>query len=561
MLNKKLLLLIPATLMATLTIADDDARIDEQDDVIVVIGKVPRLINDVVGSTTVISSDIIEKELAHNLNDLVRYQAGISIENSGTRFGSSGFSIRGIGGNRIATEIDGIPVSDQFSIGSYSNSGRNFIDTDLIQQVEILRGPASSIYGSDAIGGVVSFITKRPVDLLSQTDKDIYLGLKTGYYSADNSRLISASTAFANDNSSALFSVSTRKGHEHDNQADNTAGIDTQDNDTKSFLAKYFLTLSENQELIFSYDYFNRQAETDINSFIGQGRFISTSELLGDDESKRENFSINYEFTLENDWLDGGVVRLYQQKSETEQLTDEVRLSRGVNYHYDRDFYYQQDVNGLRLNFYANPSSVNYSHMIGYGFEWSKTTTTELRNSLQTNLDTGTSTNIILSEVFPLRDFPISDVTEMGLYINDEIKITNSKWSVIPAIRFDHYKLTPKPDSIYLEDNLATDVVAISETSITPKIGAVYQLSDDSQFYVQYIRGFRAPPFEDANIGLDIPMFLLRAIPNPELKSETSDGFELGYSFSNDSHRLDITGFYNDYKDFIQTKVNLGSKL
>ncbi|MCP3673893.1 MAG: TonB-dependent receptor plug domain-containing protein, partial [Gammaproteobacteria bacterium] len=332
MLNKKILLIIPTLMIPTVTLAVDDTSLDEQNEVIVVIGKVPRLISDVVGSTTVIGSETIEKELAHNLKDLVRYQAGINIENSGTRFGSSGFSIRGIGGNRITTEIDGIPIPDQFSIGSYSNSGRNFIDTDLIQQVEILRGPASSIYGSDAIGGVVSFITKKPVDLLSQTDNDVYLGLKTGYYSVDNSRLLSASTAFASGDSSALFSASTRNGHEYDNQAAAAAGVDDQDNETKSFLAKYFLSLSENQELIFSYDYFNRQAETDINSFIGLGRFSSTTELLGDDESKRENLSINYEFTLESDWLEGGVVRVYQQKTETEQLTDEVRFSRGVNY-------------------------------------------------------------------------------------------------------------------------------------------------------------------------------------------------------------------------------------
>jgi len=558
MLNKSTFLFVVTISLMTVTSAEDVELPNDQEDVIVVLGKVPRLMTDVVGSTTLISSETIEKELAHNLTDLVRYQAGISIENSGTRFGSSGFSIRGIGGNRITTEIDGIPVADQFSIGSYSNSGRSYIDTDLIQQVEILRGPASSIYGSDAIGGVVSFITKKPVDLLSQTEQDIYLGLKTGYYSVDNSQLFSASTAFTSDNSSALLSVSSRKGHEYDNQAITGAGLDIQDNESQSFLAKYFLTLSDNHELIFSYDYFNRQAQTDVNSFIGQGRFRSTTGLTGDDESKRENISLNYEFVVQNDWLDGGVIRLYQQKTETEQLTDETRFSRGVNYLYDRDFYYQQDINGLRLNFYAHPSTVDYSHTIGYGFEWSKTTTTELREGVQTNLDTGSSTNVILSEQFPLRDFPISDVTEMGIYINDEVKINDTAWSFVPAIRFDHYKLTPKPDTIYLEDNMASDVVSISESSVTPKLGIVYQSSENSQFYAQYIRGFRAPPFEDANIGLDIPMFSLRAIPNPDLKSETSDGFELGYSYSNGDHRFEATGFYNNYKDFIQTKVNLG---
>jgi len=556
--NKNLLIAMIA--FSTLTTMAEDANTQtqsvttEQSEVMVILGKVPRLVADVVGTTTVIGSETIERELVHDIADLVRYQTGISIENSGTRFGYSGFSIRGIGGNRVATEIDGIPVADQFDIGSYSNSGRNFIDTDLLQQVEILRGPASSIYGSDAIGGVVSFITKKPVDLLSQTENDYYLGFKTGYYGVDNSRLLSASTAFGNDTSSALFSASFRKGHELDNQAQSDLALDYQDNNSKSFLGKYYLNISEDQQLIFSYDYFERQSETDINSFIGQGRFRSTTALSGDDESNRQNISLNYEFSNNSEWLAGGVVRLYQQKTETEQLTDEKRFSRGVNYHYDRDFFYKQEIDGLRLNFYADKPN----HTIGYGFELSQTKTTELRKGLQTNLDANTSTTVILTEQFPLRDFPISDVTEIGVYINDEIAIGNSNWSIIPAIRYDRYKLDPKPDAIYLEDNQATTVVGITETSVSPKLGAVYKIDDDSKFFAQFIRGFRAPPFEDANIGLDIPMFNIRAIPNPDLKSETSNGLELGYSYSSLNHQFDISGFYNDYKDFIQTKVNLG---
>ncbi len=566
MFNYRLILLISVSIL-TFTINADDIIHDVNDDeVIVVLGKVPRPLSDVVGSATIISREAIDTQLVHSISDLVRYQSGISIENSGTRFGQSGFSIRGISGNRVITEIDGIPVSDQFDVGSYSNSGRNFVDTDLIQQVEILRGPASSIYGSDAIGGVVSFITKKPVDLLSQTENDIYLGFKTGYYSADNSHLLSATTAFGGESSSALLSASFREGNELENQAEVGSGLDQQDNETQSILAKYHYILSASSELIFSYDYFNRQAKTEIESNFGFGQFSNTTGFRGDDESERENFAINYEFVLENDWLEGGVVRLYQQKTATEQFTDETRLSRGVNYLYDRDFFYKQDVNGLRLNLYATPSSVDFSHTIGYGFELSKTTTTELRNSQQTNLDTGEITSVVLGEQFPLRDFPITDVTEYGIYINDEIRITDSLWSIVPAIRYDSYELTPRLDTVFLESNVLKDIVNSNESSLTPKLGVIYQLSDESQFYAQYIRGFRAPPFADVNVSLalDVPVpfppFILqtRAIPNPDLKSETSDGYELGYTINNNIHQFNIAAYYNDYKDFIQTKKNMG---
>lgn len=532
--------------------------IDEKTEVLVIIGKTPRKIQDVVGAVSVINSETIDKQLVHDIADLVRYQAGINVINSGSRFGDSNIAIRGISGNRIATEIDGVPVAEQFNVGSYSNSGRNMIDPDLIKQVEILRGPASSIYGSDAIGGVISYVTKKPSDLLSQTDKDVYLGLKTGYYSIDDSKAISLNTAFAYGKSSALFSGSLRKGHEFDHNTSTDLAKDIQDNETQSFLAKYYYEISDNQEISFSYDYFSRDSQSDMRAILGLGRFESTHLLLGDDETVRENFLVTYDFVLENDWLEGGYIRLYDQNTETQQLTDESRVSRGKEYLYDRDFFYEQEVQGLRFNFYTNIDTRGTTQHIGYGLELSKSKTKEMRNGVQTNIATGVSTNNILSEVFPVRDFPISEVKELGIYINDEIAIEGTNFTIIPAIRYDRYKLTPKPDVMYLEDNPATEIVYISEDSFSPKLSVVYQINNNSKVYLQYVKGFRAPPFEDANIGLDIPMFKMRAIPNADLKSEKTHGYEIGYSVDIEQHTFNLVGFLNDYKDFIQTKVNLG---
>lgn len=532
--------------------------INEEIEILVVIGKTPRKVQDVVGAVSVISSDVIDQQLVHDIADLLRYEAGISMVNSGSRFGDSSIAIRGISGNRVATEIDGVPVAEQFNVGSYSNSGRNYLDPELIKQVEILRGPASSTYGSDAIGGVVSFVTKKPNDLLSQTENDVYVGLKTGYYSVDNSKLVSLNTAFGNDSSSALVSGSYRKGNELDSNSNSDISHDVQDNETKSLLAKYFYTLSDTQELSFTYDYFKRETQTDIQSILGLGRFRSTTALFGDDETSRENLVINYDFVLDASWLEGGIMRFYDQSTETAQLTDEYRTSRGKNYRYDRDFYYQQDIQGVRLNFYSNASLSSTTHHIGYGLEYSKTETKEMRRGLQTNVDTGDTSHVILTEEFPVRDFPITEVEELGIYFNDEITIDDTNLTIIPAIRYDKYDLSPRLDSIYLEDNSDQVVVAISEDNISPKLGVIYQVNDSAKFYLQYIKGFRAPPFEDANIGLDIPLFKMRAIPNPDLKSETTDGYEIGYNIENENHKLDIVGFYNDYDDFIQTKVNLG---
>ena len=145
MFKKSLLAVVLASVLlpSTYSTADDSVvhqGIDENIETLVVIGKVPRKVQDVVGAVSVINSEAIEQKLVHNVADLLRYEAGISMLNSGSRFGSSSIAIRGISGNRVATEIDGVPVAEQFNVGSYSNSGRNYVDPELINFLCIVSG-------------------------------------------------------------------------------------------------------------------------------------------------------------------------------------------------------------------------------------------------------------------------------------------------------------------------------------------------------------------------------------------------------------------------------------
>ncbi|WP_164173795.1 TonB-dependent receptor plug domain-containing protein, partial [Stenotrophomonas maltophilia] len=77
--------------------------------------------------------------------------------------------------NRVRVEVDGVRVPDypqtNAGAGLYN---RDQIDYDSLKRVEIIRGPASALYGSDAIGGVVTFVTKDPADYLREVGRDWY---------------------------------------------------------------------------------------------------------------------------------------------------------------------------------------------------------------------------------------------------------------------------------------------------------------------------------------------------------------------------------------------------
>lgn len=119
----------------------------------------PRQLSEVAGTVTVIGEERLSRDMVFDAADLMRYEPGVEIDGGGTRFGFNGFRIRGIGGNRTAVVIDNVPVSDQFDIGNFANTGRGMLELGLAQRVEILRGPASTLYGSKALGGVVAVTT------------------------------------------------------------------------------------------------------------------------------------------------------------------------------------------------------------------------------------------------------------------------------------------------------------------------------------------------------------------------------------------------------------------
>ncbi len=90
----------------------------------------------------------------------------------------------------------------------------------MLKRVEVLRGPASALYGSDAIGGVVSYTTWQPRDLLARTRRGWTVGMSTGYRSRDNGISTSVSAAAGTEQLQGLIIASVQSGNEVENTAE-----------------------------------------------------------------------------------------------------------------------------------------------------------------------------------------------------------------------------------------------------------------------------------------------------------------------------------------------------
>lgn len=140
----------------------------ELDTITVIATRTERALSEVAATVSITTAEDMERELTRDIADLVRFEPGVSVGGTGSRFGLGGFTIRGIGGNRVLTLVDGVRVPDEFSFGPFLGSRRDFVDIDSLSRAEIARGPISSLYGSDALGGVVALTTKGPRDYLDE---------------------------------------------------------------------------------------------------------------------------------------------------------------------------------------------------------------------------------------------------------------------------------------------------------------------------------------------------------------------------------------------------------
>ena len=222
----------------------------------------------------------------------------------------------------------------------------------------------------------------------------------------------------------------------------------------------------------------------------------------------------------------------------------------------DRYFSFEQQLSGIELNLQKEFSTENTLHRLAFGAEYRQRETEEFRDGLETGIDDGLQTSVLLGEVFPLRDFPISESTDLGIYLEDTISVGD--WTVIAALRADRFDLDPRVDPMYLDDYPFAEPVSLSESELSPKLGLVYAVSDSVDVFAQYAHGFRAPPYEDANVSLDIPFFNYRAIPNPDLRPESSDGIDIGVRWLGQAGNAYVSAFRTDYEDFIESKVRLG---
>ena len=547
-------------------LAADEAATENDEQIVVTATRIPLQIADAPATVTVIDDEQIADELATDIKDLVRYEPGVSVRRAPARFGAAlgatgrarneDFIIRGIGGNRVLIQVDGIRSPQGFSFGAQDAGRGGYTDVSLVKSVEILRGPASALYGSDGLAGAISFTTSDPVDLVEAGQR--FGGfVRASYSSADEEFTETAALAGIFGDLSAMLSYTRRDFHELEN-AGEVDGLGSgrtlpnpQDGTSDAFLGKLVWDTGAHRVRLTG-EYLETEVATDVLSGQGPaflfGPFPSwiVDDLTALDTTERGRVSLDWTYAGEG-VIDYAHAAAYYQDGQDVQFTDEDRSPVGATPRPDRE----------RLNTFENEvygaSAEARSVFGGDAFRTTLAFGGDISWTRQEGLRDGTEPPF--GEVFPTRAFPATDFMLGGLFLASEFTFFDGALTLFPALRYDFYDLDPTDDPLLPEFAGS----AQSDDRLSPKLGVTVKLADDVLLYGNYAQGFRAPTPYQVNNFFENLAYGYTSLPNPDLGPETSESWEGGIKFSTEAVSLQLAAFTADYDDFISQQVVGGS--
>jgi outer membrane receptor protein involved in Fe transport len=456
---------------------------------------------DVPVRVDVLSREKVESMPALSADDFLRAIPGVSVSRGSSFLGSSTVSLRGMGSEagRTLVMVDGVPVNK--SDGGSVNW--NAINPDDISQIEVVKGPGSSIHGGNAMGGVINLITPTP-------DRRIQGSLSQSFGTFETANT-QATLSGRIDN---LFWGINGRYRLSDGYV--TTPVDEIDEySIASFMDEYqfggrtgyFLT--PNQMIEVAGSYYIGQRGTG-SKYTGYG--FENDDLAAPDGAYNEFTALNGRVIYRGQFNENSTLNmtLYGQRENYQNIRESIRNERITRY----------DVESIRddVGFLSSFStSIGTSHNLTSGID--------IRSGAVDGADIYlTATDRILN---------LGKMNQVGIYLQDEISFGNSPWSMLAGIRYDYASFY---DGAFLIEE-ATNQTSFLQTytgdlddatfnAFSPRLSVQYHSENRFRVYAGYSRGFRAPVLDDmCRTGLISGGMKLA---NPNLKPEYLDNFEVG---------------------------------
>jgi len=515
----------------------------------------------------VASREEIKKLAPQTTADLLANLPGIKVQK--TQFGGGSPVLRGMEANRVLLVVDGVRMNNAiYRAGHLQNSIT--ISPNIIDRVEVIFGPSSVIYGSDALGGVIHYFTKIPK---TSSKKQINTSFYSRFSSVNSEFTNEANVEIRNKKWASYTSISHSKfgdlkmGKVRNHGFDNWGKVVEYSNNTNSYynaipvlnsnkniqkntgykqtdiLQKIAIPFSTKSKLIFNFQY---SESSNINRFdklneYSDGKLNFSEWYYG--PQKRLLISSQLKINPDKKWIQKGTITAaFQNIKESRVQRKFTSLNR---------FYRNEEVDVWSLNgdFFV-PLTKENNRILSYGFEGTHNKVNS--NAYGKTLNVVGNTIIGFSDDFKAQSrYPDggSTYTSFASYVNYRQDI-NKKSTLNTGIRFVNTYLGAK----WIDDTFITLPnfdISLNNSAVTATIGYVYKPTTNWQLNSVIASGFRSPNIDD--IGKIREKFGDVTIPNIYLKPEYIYSFEtsaLKY-FNNKTFQIGLDIYYTLLNNYI----------
>lgn len=538
---QKLCMLASAFSAAILSMGTAQAADVTTEDVKVTAGRVEQELMDVNMSVGVMTEDEIAQSSAKTIADMLDDIPGVEVQNDGSQ-GLKRISIRGMGTFRTVLMIDGQRITEHKSM-----SGTPIlIDPSAVERIEVIKGPASVLYGSDAIGGAINIITKKHAERPLQGEAAV--GLDTSG---------SGKTA-----SGSIYGTASGWTYRLNASVENYGDLETpigkaENTDFSSRSGSLFLAYDVNENIriggtLDTYD-------LDTNSGIQVNRDTYDDFYVKVPEWRRSKGALFYEQKNVSDYLARVRVDVFHQKTHKE-MENRVYLSPMPPMKMHMDNAADNDLKQSGVSIQTDWTLGEHYIIAGYDFSYDDLdATSDYQNLVKTNKMP------FFAGDQSLGHYDASQ-TQHALYVSAESPIGDTV-KVNYGVRYNWvkgdadnltYTYTVANGQTYGGPTTSSSHNSSSDGKAVFNLGTIWYPVDNLALRASWAQGYRFPIMQE--LYIDTAMGGSLTYANPQLKPETSDNFEIGARWNADHILLDAALFYSKTKDFIST-VTVGEDI
>lgn len=500
------------------------------DDVLVTAARVERELMDVNMSVSVITQKEIENNGAQTIADLLKDMPGVEVTTDGSQ-GSKRIMIRGEKTFSTLVMIDGQRITEQKSM-----SGTPIlIDPSQVERIEVIKGPASVLYGSDALGGAINIITKK-----GNGKKAVEGTVTAGYNSSNDGGNASAQIFGTAGGWDYRIGASYEGGRDLKLAHGKAEGTDFETKSANAYLAYH---VNDNHVFGASVDYF----DLDFNS--------SSPDMTLDEfyvhvpEWKRLKVGAFDEIRYVNKYLSKIRTDVFYQKA-TKYMDNHVGAFMGPGKFMINDNAADNTLKQFGASIQADWTLTDKLYLItGYDLSYEKldaesTSFTRGNMGRPINMDKYLfyRGNLLTQALYASADYNVTDTVTLNFGTRYTYVRTDMKQA-------DGYSISSGKTS-----NIQQTTGKKTDGQFVFNAGVLWHPRNDLTLRAAWSQGFRVPLLQERYVDTTMGQTHTVRVGNPDLKPEKSNNFEIGARWVSGPATVDAAIFYNRVTDLITAK-------